>query len=125
MVTKEFLDNLQQVCSGLEASRGTVNLFALLKMDEITNQWVVVVSASWVDELQFAQYFTEIRDLLIQHVGEEIHTIARISIFDLSNHFSELMIKQYKTGDEIKSDAQINGNLVHEGYILKSIAATA
>ncbi len=83
MVDNTFLDNIRAVCADFEASRGETNLFAILKMDEITDKWTIVVSAGWVEEYTFDELFAELRMALINRVGDSMNSIARIGIFTL------------------------------------------
>jgi len=119
MVEKEFVTVFSEICRSIEESRGMVNLFAIVKMDELTDKWTVIISAQWVNDDTFEGLFSELRKLMLDKLGDAIYTVARISIFDLSNHLSELMIQRFESGDSIKTDEQINGNLIHEGYIIK------
>jgi hypothetical protein len=119
VIDKVFIDGLHRVCSSIEESRGSLNLFAVLKMDELTDKWTVVISANWVSNDNFEAIFAELRALLIENVEDYMESIARLGIFTLDNHLSEIMIHRYSSGDIIQEDEKINGNLVHEGYIIK------
>lgn len=123
MVDQALLDKLRTVCSSLESSRGAVNLFAIFKMDELTDKWTVVVSAPWVSEASFVfeAAFSELRTLLIEALGEEMGSIARIGFYTLDNHFTSLVMQKFTTDRAISEAQQINGNLVHEGYVVKAI----
>lgn len=121
MVDPEFITQLKQSLEDLEQSRGEVALFALLKMDELTEKWTAIISAPWVADTTFADVYKEFRESLINRIGSEMSTIARIGIFDVSDHLSELILDRYTSGAYISDDQQINGNLVHEGYIIKSV----
>jgi hypothetical protein len=121
MVDQEFRKKLQNVSDALEKSRGSVELFAIFKMDELTDKWTVVVSAGWVAKATFEEIFSELRALLIKNLADDMNSIARIGIFNSSEHFAQLVTQRFASGQTIKDEQQINGNLIHEGYILKAI----
>ncbi|MBI3046466.1 MAG: hypothetical protein HYY86_02965 [Candidatus Harrisonbacteria bacterium] len=94
-------------------------LFAFLKMDEIIDKWSLVISAPWINEQNRDQEFEYIINLLKENLnGEELSSIARISVLAKDSHLSQELMKK-KTGDLIKEE-QINGNIIHEGQILES-----
>jgi hypothetical protein len=122
MVEERFIEKLTQVSGALEESKGALSLFAVLKMDDLTDKWTVVASASWVTNISFDEAFTEVRAKLVEVLQDEMSTIARIGIFNPTDHFAQLLINKYHSGDSIKEDTQINGNLIHEGYIIKIVS---
>ncbi len=121
MVEDTFKEKLIAVCNALEQSKGTVYLLAALKMDELTEKWTLVVSSEWVNDAGFDEAFTEVRSKLLESFDNDISQFVRIGIFNTNEHIVELIMQKYKSGDVIKEDTQINGNLIHEGYIVKTV----
>jgi hypothetical protein len=119
MVEQDFIDRFKSILEALTQSRGDVSVFALLKMDDVTDKWTVILSAPWINNKDRSDIFFELRDLMIKTLQEdELSLIARFGIFTPSEHLIELLLENFKPGDYIAQDRQINGNLIHEGYIL-------
>lgn len=118
MVEQAFIDKLKNVLDALVKSRGAVSMFAALKMDDWTDKWSIIVAAPWVRQTTFESVFDELRTLLIEQLGDDMNTVARIGIFNDGEHFTKLMLDKYKTGDVIREDQQVNGNLVHSGVVV-------
>lgn len=119
MVEQAFLDKLKAVLEALAESRGAVSMFVALKMDDLTDKWAIIVSAPWTESVGFEDIFNQVRDLLIRELDDqEMSTVARIGAYSLNSPFTRQVLERYKSDDEIKEDTQINGNLVHTGYII-------
>lgn len=102
----------------MRSGKGEVALFALMKMDDLTDKWTVILSAPWAKESDVG-IFKYILNLIKSELSvEELPEIARVSIFPKTDHFVELLLK-YKSGATI-TDQKLNGNQIHEGYILES-----
>lgn len=115
-----MVEKFKQVLEEVRKQKGEVTLFAILKMDEFTDKWTVIVSASWIDQTTKDDIFGFIRGLLInKFTPEEMATIARLGIFPQNMHIVEELLK-YKEGTFINGDEKINGNIAHEAHILAS-----
>lgn len=111
-----MVDKFRQVVEQITREKGAMYLFAILKMDELTDKWTIIVAAPWID----SHSFSYIRDILIKKfTSEEIDTVARLGIFPKSEHIVEELLK-YQSGAIINEDQKINGNLIHEAHILVS-----
>lgn len=98
----------------------TVDFFAALKMDEHIDKWSVLLAADWVTEENRKEAFNSLATILIETLSdEEIAEVARVGILPSSNHLIELFLDKFQAGQYIKEDARINGNIIHEGYIIK------
>ncbi len=103
----------------LEDAYGTVNLLALVKMDDVTEKWSVVLSADWITSENFRDIFSAFASMIRQHVSEEERaTIARLGVLTSDNHLATELLR-YQTNTRLK-DEKVNGNFIHEGLILKS-----
>ena len=101
------------------SSDKSVNLFAVLKMDELIDKWSVLLAADWITEDNRKENFNLLADVLTKTLDDkEIYEIARVGVFGTNFHLAELFLEKFQTGQHIKEDAQINGNVIHEGYIL-------
>jgi len=119
MVEQTFINKFQEIIEEITTQRGAVNLFAILKMDDLTDKWIVILSAAWINDKSRDEVFFLVREQLIKHLEtSERSLIARIGLFEPSEHLIELMLDKHKSGDYISHDEKINGNLIHEGHIL-------
>lgn len=105
----------------MKREKGDITLFALLKMDELTDKWSIVLCASWVnDETRAGEAFAYLRNIILEQITQdESASIARIGIFSKDEHLIKALLN-YRTGAVIQNDEKINGNIVHEGYILEA-----
>ena len=96
-----------------------VTLFAILKMDELVDRWSILVSASWITADNRKTYFSSLINLLQNELSsEELNEIARIVFYSPEEHLIELFLDNFESGQHIKEDARVNGNVIHEGYII-------
>lgn len=96
-----------------------LDLFAAFKMDELTEKWSLYAAAKWINEKNREQYFHSLLKILTEMTSEEdLSTIARIGILNSDDYLARLMLDKYESGQIIKEDDKINGNIIHEGYIV-------
>lgn len=111
---KKILENIKK--------KGNISLFSVLKMDDLTDKWSVFVCASWIDESNRKEIFSDIIKLIKDNMTtEESTTIARIVIASKDDHLIQELL-EFKSGSEIggEQSVKVNGNLIHSGYILES-----
>lgn len=121
MVEQEFIDRFKNILANIVSKKGDVSVFALLKMDDLTDKWTVILAAPWVTDTDRGEIFFLLREEMVTNLEtEELQTIARFGIWPTSEHLISLLLDNYTQGDYISQDTQINGNLIHEGYILAS-----
>lgn len=117
-MVERIVEKFNGILADMKRSQGDVALFALMKMDELTDKWTVVLSSPWAqegDEVVFKYVFELIKKTLLP---EELSTIARIAIYSQTDHLIELLLK-FNSGASIMNE-KINGNQVHEGYIIEA-----
>lgn len=116
-----MVDKLKQILAMLHEANKDVSLFAVLKIDDITDRWSILFSAPDLDNpVKKNEAFVYLVKLLIENLTEqETESIARVGVFPLSNHLVQELLK-FKTGYVISESTPVNGNVVHEGYILES-----
>ena len=116
-----MVDKLKEIINKiLEEKNGQLTVFAMLKMDELTDKWSIIVSAPWANLKNHGESFDYIKNLLDQKLtSEEKITIARIGIFPKDDHAVTALL-QFNNDTVIREDTKINGFTVHEGYILYS-----
>ncbi|MBL8159015.1 hypothetical protein JNJ66_01000 [Candidatus Saccharibacteria bacterium] len=96
-----------------------VILFAVLKMDELVDKWSILISADWITGENNKEVFRSLIKILQDELEpSERDDIARVVIYDKNQHFIKLMLRQFKAGQHILEDAKVNGNIIHEGYII-------
>jgi len=110
-----MVEKFQIILNRILEEKNEVTLFALLKMDEFTDKWSILVCANWLDENSFSYLSNLLKSVLNE---EESKTIARIGIFSEDDHLIDLLLN-YKTGSRIQ-EQKVNGNLIHDGYIIYS-----
>ena len=116
-----MVDKLKAILELINEDKRNVLLFAVLKIDEITDRWSIVYSESDItDEKTRKETFLYLANKLIANLDKkDINTIARVAVSSSDNHLVEALM-QFKSGYEIKESTPVNGNIVHEGYILSS-----
>ena len=112
-----MVDKFKILAEQIKRDRGSVYVFAMLKMDELTEKWSIILSADWIDETSrkesFDYLFKAVKNLNLTS-AEEI-SIARLGIFPANDHLVQELAK-YKVG--VITNERVNGNIIHEGYIL-------
>jgi len=94
-------------------------VFAILKMDELVDKWSILVSVDWINQDNRKIVFdTLIKSLQSHLTKEEMSEIARIAFYTPDEHLMILFRDKFETGQYIKEDARVNGNVIHEGHIL-------
>lgn len=119
MVDQDFVNKFKFVLDDLEKKRGPVILFALFRMDDITDKWTIILSADWVNFQDYGKIFLDLRNIAFKFLDKkEQAQIARSGIFTADNHLVKMILEKYDgDGHEIK-DERFNGNYIHQGYII-------
>ena len=122
---ENMMIKFQKIYKELKKEKGSFFLFMILKMDEFTNKWSIVVSAPWISVKNQKESFNYIADKITAHfTKEEISTIARLGIFQSNEHLVRLMTEslRVKGGAPIKlENTKVNGFQIHEAYIFESV----
>lgn len=115
-----MVEKFKIILTKIQAEKGEVYLFALVKMDELVEKWTVFLSASWSSEATKKEDFEYVRDLIRSTLdSEEMSNVARLGILPKDAHLIQLLLK-YQSGSEIDGETKLNGNVIHQGYILAS-----
>jgi hypothetical protein len=123
MVVQEKYQKVLDVFLG-KVDNKSVDFFAVLKMDEIVDKWSILLAASWITDSNRKETFDVLATAMVDNLNtEEIDEIARVAVINSNNHLIQLFLKNFETGQHIKEDAQVNGNVIHEGYVLTAEAA--
>jgi len=114
-----MVEKFKRILDEMRLANKEISLFAILKMDEISDRWSVIFSApNLSNQVNQQQMFEYLVNLILKTLNEdEVKTIARVGVLPLENHLVESLLK-YPTNFEIKESTPVNGNLVHQGYIL-------
>ena len=115
-----MVEKFQNILERMKREKGELNLFALMRMDELTDKWTVILSAPWATEGNvdiFKYVLGCIKEALLP---EELATIARIGIYPRTDHLIQLLFR-YSSGASLINQA-VNGNKIHEGYVIESNA---
>lgn len=115
-----MVDKFLNILEKIRNEKGDVTFLGILKMDEFSDKWTVLLSARWSSELTRKEDFEYIRNLLRSNLSsEELSGITRLGILPEETHLIQLLLN-YQTGTEFNKDTKINGNIIHEGYIVVS-----
>jgi len=116
-----MLEKFRTIFNSLSVKgRNPVALFAIMKMDDLEDKWTVIYadesssSSEQEKNLIFSFILNEMKKILS---AEELNQIARISVFTTKEHLVRSLLS-FQTGARI-SNQKVNGNFVHEGYIIK------
>ncbi len=114
-----MVDKFQQILERIMRENGEVIFFGIFKMDEFTDKWSVLLSAEWLTEDKRGAFFSSFTSIIKEALSEEeAQSIARVGLFSVDDHLIDLLLN-YRTGSRIL-EQPINGNVIHEGYILVS-----
>lgn len=115
-----MVEVFQKILQQIVTEKGQVRVFAIIKMDELTDRWTIVLSAPWATEKTHEESFNYVFGLIKKSFNpEDLSTIARIGFFSKEEHLIEELLK-YQSGTQLKEDVRLNGNIVHEAYIFAS-----
>ncbi len=118
-----MVEKFRNILQRIKNEKGSVTVFAILKMDELTDKWSVVFSASWVTDETSTETFNYLRAILISSLTtDEISSIARLSVFSNGEHLIQLILNSMnvQNGDVLLKDAKLNGYKIHEAHIFES-----
>ncbi len=114
-----MVEKFKLITNEIEAQKGNFTLFAIMRMDDFIDKWSVLVSADWITDENRTEIFNLVASKMRENLSEEENkSIARIGIFPVQDHITELFLK-YKEGFHLQNE-KVNGFKVHEAYILKS-----
>lgn len=116
-----MVEKLKSILKELNKANKSVSLLAVLKMDDLTDRWSIILSSPIIeDEKSRREVFEYFVKLLLRDLDDkEKLSIARVGAFPPGNHLVENLM-EYKKGYEFTGKTPVNGNIVHEGYILES-----
>uniref|UniRef100_A0A6H1ZPV7 Uncharacterized protein n=1 Tax=viral metagenome TaxID=1070528 RepID=A0A6H1ZPV7_9ZZZZ len=116
-----MVEKMNKVLEKLDAQGKQVWLFAILKMDELVDKWSLIFSAPWDNvqnrDLEFKNILSLVKEELDK---EELYSIARVAFLKKEDHLVQELLKK-NSGDKIDNET-INGNIIHEGYVIASNA---
>jgi hypothetical protein len=118
-----MVEKFEKILNSIKKDRGSLTLFAIVKMDELTDRWTIILSASWVTDDSKTELFNYIRDLLIKNLTEEeLKSMARIGLFSVNEYLVQVFLKsiQSHAGTMRLQDSKINGYSIHDAYIFES-----
>ena len=116
-----MVEKFKTIISDLNEAKVKVSLLALLKMDDLTDRWSVILSGpELANESKRVSAFQTLAGSIIKNLDKsEVTSIARVGVFDEDNHLVKDLLK-FRKDTEINGQTKVNGNIVHAGYILES-----
>lgn len=125
MVDIQLVEKFNKIFQQITKEKGEVYLFMLVKMDDFSDKWSVVISAPWIGLTQKNKSFDYIRLLMRSTLTqEELLNIARIGIFGPESPLVRLITSAIRSesGTNRLQNTKFNGFLIHDAYIFRSIA---
>lgn len=118
-----MVDQFKKILERIKLDKKSLKLFAVLKMDDIVDKWTILLCADWIERNQnseFAayQYFLGLMKELL--TDDERASVARVGVFAPSDDHLLMELLKMPSGTEINEDRVVNGNVVHQGFILES-----
>lgn len=118
-----MVEKFKEILREIKKDKGHVTVFAIIKMDEITDKWSVILSAPWTETQNTTENFNYLRGLLLKYLSsDDFSTIARLGIFTNDEHLIQLILKAIavQDGEVNLKDTTLNGYKIHEAYIFES-----
>jgi hypothetical protein len=113
-----MVDKFKIISDKVNKDIDNVVFFGFFKMDEHTSKWSIVCAFSELPK-DGQRIFNQILEIVKSNLdSDELNLIARIGLFNEDHHLIQLFAKKL-VGTKIESE-QINGNYIHEGYVLYS-----
>lgn len=113
-----MVENFKKILKKMIDDRGDIYLLALLKMDDLADKWTVILSAPWAQEGDSDIFKYVLNQLKSNLASEELTNIARLGIVPKEDHLVSLLMR-FNSETPLKNE-KVNGNLIHEGYIVLS-----
>ncbi|MBI4087099.1 hypothetical protein HY416_03945 [Candidatus Kaiserbacteria bacterium] len=115
-----MVEKFEKILEKIKSEKGPLTFFGIFKMDELTDKWSVLLSATWASEhSKRIEAFEYLLDLLRKNLtSEEARSIARIGVFSNDEHLIDLLLN-FQKGSRIREQS-INGNIIHDGYVLEA-----
>lgn len=125
MVETKFVEKFEGILSTIKREKGEVYLFMIVKIDEGSEKWSVVISAPWISFEKKSEEFTYLANLIRKSLDkEELSTIARLGIFEKKSPLVQMLTKTIKieTGTSRLQNTKINGHFIRDAYVFHSSA---
>jgi hypothetical protein len=114
-----MVEKFKTILVKMIGEKGNVTFFGIMKMDDLVDKWSVILCAPWATESNHDETFRYVLDLIKNNLEPtELNSVARISIFSKEEHLIQLLL-QFKK-DAVVENQKINGNIIHQAYILES-----
>ena len=114
-----MVEKFKTILKEMIHEKGDVTFFGIVRMDDLVGKWSVILCAPWAKETKEGGAFEYVLDLIKKDMDpREAASIARISIFPKEEHLIQLLLKFKKNA--VIEDQKVNGNLIHQAYILAS-----
>jgi hypothetical protein len=114
-----MVEKFKTILAKMIAEKGAVTFFAIVRMDDLVDKWSVILCAPWATVANHDEMFRYIIGLMQANLESvELNSVARLSIFSKDEHLIQELLK-FKAG-AIVENQKINGNRVHQAYILES-----
>lgn len=119
-----MVDKFLKIIREIKDVKGDVELFAILKMDNITDKWSVICAANWINETNRREQFSFILNIMDKFLSiEEKTSIARVGLMPMDNYFTESFMSAFNITEAVRpvyvKSTQVNGSYIEEGYIFE------
>lgn len=115
-----MVEKFESILQKILQEKKEITFFGIMKMEELSDKWSVIISASWAKAEDRATIFEYIKKLLDETFTlEERSNIAKIGIFDKDEPLIQYFLQLNGAKMWLK-DSTINGIRIREAYILAS-----
>lgn len=125
MVDIQLVEKFNSIFQKIATEKGELYLFMIVKMDDLSDKWSVVISAPWIDLNRKNETFDYLRGLARNRLNqEELLSVARIGIFEPTSPLVRLITSTIRSegGANRLQNTKINGFSIHDAYIFRSVA---
>lgn len=120
-----MVEKFKKILAEIRNTRGEVSIFGILRIDDVTDKWNIIISAPWLENIHTAerddvlQYYKYLVETCKKHLTqEELAQINSLGIFKKDEHLIQELL-QFQA-DSYLENIKVNGNFIHEGYLLAS-----
>jgi len=122
---ENIITKFQTIYNSVRTEKGSFTLFMILKMDEYTDKWSILISAPWITQDNKSEIFKYLAGIISSKLTQqEVTTIARLGLFLPNEHLVTLFTGTFRVqanSAPIKLvNTKVNGYQVHEAYIYES-----
>lgn len=118
-----MVEKFNNILRQIQNDKGIVTLFMILRMEEVTDKWSVILSAPWANDEDKDEIFLYIRTLLINHLDQnELLSIARIGLLKGDDKIVRAVTNNIsvQNGSVQLKNTYLDGLKIFDAYVFQS-----